>query len=64
MLTGAFCSTIVHAFLMIGYEETSFANMLVGSGFGVVAGTILGWISSGLIRFYENKPAVSGVITE
>jgi|GEM_PF-1224537 len=58
LVAGAVCSTIVHSFLMICYEETSFANMLAGLGFGVVAGTILGWISSGIvIKFYAQSQA-------
>jgi prepilin-type processing-associated H-X9-DG protein len=49
MIAGAVCSTIVHAFLMIGYDEMNFVNMIVGSIFGIWAGAILGWISSGII---------------
>ena len=60
MITGAVCSTIVHAFLMIGYEEASFINMIAGAIFGVWAGAILGWISSGLIKFYR-KTIETGV---
>jgi len=61
IIAGAVCSTIVHAFLMICYEESSFANMIAGLGFGVMAGTLLGWISSGIIRFYKNKPVIFGL---
>jgi len=49
IIAGAVCSTIVHTFLMICYEESNFANMVAGLGFGVMAGTLLGWISSGII---------------
>jgi len=64
IIAGAVCSTIVHSFLMICYEESSFANMLAGLGFGVVAGTILGWISSGIIPACYRKALAVDIATD
>lgn len=63
-ITGIVASSIVHAYLMIAYEEMSFSYILAGSCFGIIAGILLGWISSGLIRFYKNNSAVLSVTTE
>jgi len=49
---GVICSVLVHGFLMISYEETSFLNMAIGTGFGACAGAALGWIGSGIIKFF------------
>lgn len=63
-ITGIVASSIVHGYLMIAYEEESFLYILECSCFGIIAGILLGWISSGLIRFYKNKPAILGGTTE
>lgn len=57
-ITGIVASSIIHAYLMIVYEEKSFLYLLAGSCFGVIAGLLLGWVSSGLIRFYKNHPRI------
>jgi prepilin-type processing-associated H-X9-DG protein len=50
MATGAICSTIVHLLLMIINEEKIPLAMIVGLPFGIIAGAILGWISSAVIK--------------
>lgn len=56
VITGVICSSIVHAALMIAYDETTFTNMQIGAGFGVVAGVLLGIISAfSIIYFYRKK---------
>ena len=57
-VTGIVSSVFIHAFLMIGYEESYPVYLIAGSSFGVWAGVILGWVSSGIIRFY-NKASVA-----
>lgn len=54
-MTGIAASSIIHAYLMIAYEETSFSYMLAGSFIGIIAGTLLGLISSGFVSLYKNK---------
>lgn len=63
-ITGIAASSIVHGYLMIAYEEESFSYMMTASCFGIIAGLFLGWITSGLIRFYKNNPAVLSITTE
>jgi hypothetical protein len=58
IITGIIVSSIVHAYLMIVYQESDFSYLLAGSCFGIIAGFLLGWISSGLIRFYKNNPLI------
>ena len=57
IIIGIFASSIVHGYLMILYKEESFSYMLACSSFGIIAGFLLGWISSGVIRFYKKKVA-------
>jgi len=57
-VAGVIASSIVHTYLMVMYEERSFDYMMAGSCFGIMAGLMLGWISSGAIRFYKNNPAI------
>ncbi len=55
-ITGFIASVITHGYLMIIYNEPNFVYLLAGSGcFGIAAGLLLGWISSGFIWFYESK---------
>ncbi len=56
-ITGVVASSIIHGYLMIAYEEKSFVYMAAGSCFGIVVGILIGWISSGIIRFYKIKIA-------
>ena len=63
-ITGIAASSIVHGYLMIAYEEESFSYMMAASCFGIIAGLFLGWIASGLIRFYKNNPAILNITTE
>ncbi len=63
-VTGAAASSIVHGYLMIAHEVSNFLFMVLGSGFGMIAGIILGWISSGVIKFYKNNPAILNTTTE
>jgi hypothetical protein len=63
-VTGAAASSIVHGYLMIAHDVSNFLFMLLGSGFGMIAGVILGWISSGFIRRYKNDPAIINTTTE
>jgi len=57
-ITGIIASCIVHGYMMIAYQETSFKYMLAGSSFAIIAGLILGWITSGLIKLYKNNTAI------
>ena len=63
-ITGIVTSSIVHGYLMISYEEESFSYILACSCFGIIAGVLLGWITSGLIRFYKSNPAILNITTE
>jgi len=63
-VTGAAASSIVHSYLMIACDESNFLFMLCGSGFGMIAGALLGWISSRFIRRYKNDPAIINTTTE
>lgn len=63
-ITGLVASSIIHGYLMITYEQPSFEYMIMGSSIGIMAGAILGWITSGIIRFYKNNPAILNTTTE
>ena len=60
-ITGAIASSIVHGYLMIAYEEPGFGYLFAGLSFGMMAGIALGWVSSGVIRFYKKNPAILGI---
>ena len=53
--TGMVASSFSHAFLMTAYIESNPIFMLCGVPFGVLCGTGLGWISSGVIKLYNIK---------
>lgn len=58
-IVGILCSCVVHGFLMIAYRETSPVNMLVGTVFGAWAGTMLGWITAGLMGRRRRKTTLA-----
>jgi len=61
IITGIAASAIVHGYMMIAYEEESFAFMVTATlSFGTIAGFLLGWISSGAIKLYR-KTLQTGV---
>ena len=57
-IAGVVASSLIHGYLMIAYEETSFRYMLAGSFFGIVAGGVLGLISGAIIGVYEGKMSI------
>ncbi len=63
-ITGIIASSVVHGYLMMVYEVETFSYMLAGSSFGIIAGVLLGWITSGLIKLYKNHPAILSVTSE
>lgn len=54
-LTGITASSIIHGYLMIAYGETGFMYMMAGTFFGIIAGGVLGLITSGLLCISNNK---------
>lgn len=64
IITGIAASSMVHGYLMIVYGEENFLYMVSGSCFGIMAGFLLGWVSSGLIRFYKNNTAILNTATD
>lgn len=50
-LTGAAAALITHITLLLAYRTNIWAP-LGGVGYGIWAGIVLGWITSGLLRFY------------
>lgn len=60
IITGITASAIVHGYLMITYNEPSFTFMVPASlSFGSIAGFVLGWISSGVIKLYKMEQCIS-----
>lgn len=58
-IVGIVCSCVVHGLLMIAYRETSPVNMAVGTAFGAWAGTMLGWITAGVMGRMRGKAAMA-----
>lgn len=60
IITGIIASAITHGYLMIAYQEENIAFMICASlSFGSIAGFVLGWISSGVIKLQEIEQSIS-----
>jgi hypothetical protein len=57
MVTGIFCSTLVHMVLMVLNGETNPFGIVIGIPFGIFTGGILGVFSGGIIRKYYSQLA-------
>ena len=56
---GVLCSTLVHAVLMIGYQNTRFWGMGVGALFGITAGAFLGLCAGLFLKFAAKTTAAA-----
>lgn len=63
-VTGAICSTIVHMYIMIYCQDPNILKPIAGTGFGIIAGMMLGGITAFIMQRNYKKQTCCNLNTE